>query len=155
MSVFFLIMLTLFTAGIYIPIWFLTRRAAINRIDPQWQIGPNIFIIALAVFSLNFLFFFILAFLGQSTAFLSNLFANGPGSSFSSSPLGAIAAFLYVLMLPITALTDLALLVYCFDVLYVIEKRFNIRSTWCSTTATFFFGLFYVQYRINRLRIQG
>ncbi len=71
------------------------------------------------------------------------------------NPLGAVAAFLYALMIPVTGLTNLALLVYCFDVLYVIEKRFNIRSTWCTTSATFFFGLFYVQYRINRLTIQG
>lgn len=153
MNVCHLIILTLFTTGVYIPIWFLTRRDAINRIDPKWKIGTTVFIIAVVVFSLDLLFALLMGDL--SIDFLSSFLTNSPVPNFSSNPLGAVAAFLYALMIPVTGLTNLALLVYCFDVLYVIEKRFNIRSTWFSTSAAFFFGLFYVQYRINRLTIQG
>lgn len=159
MSVFFLIILTIFTAGIYVPIWFLKQRDAINRLYPKLKFGPHLFIIAIVVYSLFFLMNLInlmnLLIAGSTFDVLSTLSIRGFSSKLASAPLGVIVAYLYgalyAILIPVTLLTSLALKICCFDFLYVIQQSLNIKSTWSSSTATYLFDLFYVQYRINRL----
>ena len=51
-SILVVIILTFITGGIYFPIWYLTRREAINQLHSTEKLGKGIFILGIVVFSL-------------------------------------------------------------------------------------------------------
>lgn len=54
-SVLFVIFLMIITAGIYIPIWFLTRRKVINNLQSSQKLGFDGIVLALVLISISLL----------------------------------------------------------------------------------------------------
>ena len=132
-SVLLMVFLTVITLGIYVPFWFLTRRKAINRLDSSEEL------------SLGMIVFTLLVWIG-----------------------GMVLALAYPENLAVEAFTNIvpgiALLVVAFKVRSILQDHLSppVTGPLSSTAAlqsevsfsgliTFFFSIFYLQYKINRL----
>jgi len=134
MGILLLIFLTVITGGIYAPVWFLTRRNAINGLQSKEKLGFGVFVFMIVAFGISALL-----------AFISGMMegANEMGTAERldaySEILGWVAA--------------ITLLVQCFKVRRIFNEHFNAhlqKGISFSRTATFFFQIFYLQYKINR-----
>ena len=127
MSVVLVIFLTIITAEIYCPIWFLKRIEAINSLKSKEKLQPNIFRILGFLFSLCLIF--------NIVSFIKF----GRGSAFST--LFSIIGWII-------------LVVQSFKVRRIFNEHFNVqmkKQIHFSWTATFFFYIWYLQYKINNL----
>ena len=138
------ILLSFITGGIYFPIWFLRRREAINRLRSPEGIGWAAPFAATVAFSL-----------GLCAAFASG-FAGAMGLREAVGELFASARVL--------AMVGAVLILFeCFKVRRILLDHLRAQSsgifsssvalerdTSFSGVATFFFGIYYLQYKINR-----
>ena len=143
-SVVVVILLSLITGGIYLPIWFLRRREAINRLRSPEGIGWAAPFAATVAFSL-----------GLCAAFASG-FAGAMGLREAVGELFASGRVL--------AMVGAVLILFeCFRVRRIVLDHLHTQSsglfassvalerdTSFSGVATFFFGIYYLQYKINR-----
>ena len=143
-SVVVVILLSLLTGGIYLPIWFLRRREAINRLRSPEGIGWAAPFAATVAFSL-----------GLCAAFASG-FAGAMGLREAVGELFASGRVL--------AMVGAVLILFaCFRVRRIVLDHLHTQSsglfassvalerdTSFSGVATFFFGIYYLQYKINR-----
>ena len=125
MNVVWFVVLSFITGLIYYPIWFLRRRQAINSLHSQKKLKSVVLIIAIVLFSFNLL-------MSQS----SDIEAQKASGTF-----GAIAIIITI--------------VQSFKVRRILEDHCNEylqKNVEFSGTATFFFGAFYLQHKINQLQ---
>jgi len=118
MNVFLMIFLGLVTGGIYLPIWYLRKRDAINSLQSGEKLGSGVFVSVIVLFGASWLIIF--------------------SGSESYGMLDLIAAII--------------LLVQRFKVRRIFTEHFNVhlqRRISFSGAATFFFGAYYLQYKIN------
>lgn len=133
-SVILLIFLTVITAGIYYPIWFLKRRNVINSLQSKEKLNSGVFIFAIVVFSISLL-----------VALISGA-CEELGEMYTAKGLDAFSRILDLV-------AGITLLVQCFKVRRIFNEHFNIhlkRVIAFSGVATFFFQIYYLQYKVNR-----
>lgn len=133
-SVILIIFLTVITAGIYYPAWFLTRRNAINSLQSKEKLNSGVFVFAIVVFSISLLL-----------AFISGA-SEGLGEMDTAKGLDAFSRILDLV-------AGITLLVQCFKVRRIFNEHFNVhlkRDIQFSRVATFFFSIYYLQYKVNR-----
>lgn len=128
------------TLGLYYPIWFLRRRTALNQLDSPRKLRLWPFLIYLGLFSLRVLV------AGASSPLPTEL-AIGPAAALMLSLTQFVAVILMV--------------VQCFVVKDIIEDHLagpegsvttmsTMQRVQLSEVMTFFFGIHYLQYVINR-----
>jgi hypothetical protein len=133
-SVIFMILMTIFTAGIYFPVWFLTRRSVINNLQSKMKLISKVLFFAALVTCISLLLSIISGlneWRGEmDTAILLNDF---------SKTLDLIAWTI--------------LLVQSLKVRSILREHFqdylkmDIKFSWL---ATFLFQIIYLQYKINK-----
>lgn len=138
-SVLLVLVLTIITFGIYYPVWFLKRRDALNNFKSEVTLNKGVFIglIVISVISL------LLAFV---SGFAEGMYEEGLLAS-NISPIldafGNVLDLVYVIIM----------IIECFKVRRIFAEHFNdylnIEIPF-SKVATFFFGVLYLQYKINR-----
>jgi len=141
MSVLLLIFLTVITVGIFSPVWFLKRRNEINNLQAKEKLGTGVFVFAIVVFSISLLVTLMSGAMEGLAEGLGemNLLLTAKGLDLFSRILDLVAG--------------ITLLVQCFKVRRIFNEHFNThlqRGISFSGVATFFFQIFYLQYKINR-----
>lgn len=124
MAVPWFVVLSFITGLIYYPVWFLRRRQAINALQSSKKLKSGFLIVAIVLFSLNLLM--------------------SQGSDVDAQEVGGTLALIAVIIM----------IVQSFKVRRIFEDHCNMylqQSIDFSGVATFFFGAFYLQYKINRL----
>lgn len=138
-SVLVVIILTFITGGIYFPIWYLTRREAINQLNSSEKLGKGIFIAGIVVFSLVLVNSFYSAFL--------NLDAIQAGA--------VVQVTIADLIANIASLIILIPLIYqTFKVKRILIDHYNNhlqKDITFSNIMTLLFLNIYLQYKINKL----
>jgi uncharacterized membrane protein YbjE (DUF340 family) len=134
-SIILIIFLTVITAGIYYPVWFLKRRNAINILQSNEKLNSGVLIFAIVALSIILLL-----------AFISGV----------SEELGEmdIARELDAFAMILNLVVGITLLVKCFKVRRIFNEHYNVhlkRDISFSRVATFFFQIYYLQYKINRI----
>lgn len=134
MSVLALILVMFLTGGIYTGFWFVKRIGSINAMESVFKLGQGIFAFIIAGFAVNVSLLLYVIF--QDVALTEEL---------RQTLLRASDVLALVL--------QVSVLIQCFKVRRVFMDHFNenlkkeIKFSW---PATFFFGIFYLQYKINR-----
>ena len=139
-SVLLMIVLTLVTFGLYYPIWFLRRRAALNRLDSPRKLRLWPFVLFTAWFALQLM-----------TGFAAALNPRGQVTG------GETPLLFNLLQLGI----NIAMLVQSFFTKDILEDHLAgpgdevpsplfVDSVKLSGVMTFFFQIFYLQYIINQ-----
>lgn len=139
-SVLLMVVLTLVTFGLYYPLWFLRRRAALNRLDSPRKLQRWPFLIFLAFLLLQFVI----------------VVASG-----SDSPEQVIGAGGSLLLRFCRLAVGLLMVVQCFFIKDILEDHLagpedNVASpirfdtVRLSGLMTLFFQIFYLQHVINR-----
>jgi hypothetical protein len=130
-----MILMTVITGEIYWAIWFLTRKDAINSLQSREKLGNGISVFVLVAISITLVAAFISG--GLEVA----------GEMEMAENLDAFSGLLDLV-------TGITMLVQCFKVRRILKEHFNVylrRGVQFSGAATFFFGIFYLQYKINNL----
>ena len=128
-NVLFIIFLTIITLGIYCPIWFLTRRKSINNLQSNKKLGIGIFVFIILL---------------QILSFILAIFS---GSMEGINAIDALTGF--------DGIIGIILIVQGFKVRRIFINHFNSqlqREISFSGVATFFFHIYYLQYKINRFK---
>jgi hypothetical protein len=135
------IIFTFITGGIYYPCWFLTRRDQINALHSQEKIGKGVFIFGIVIFSISL-------FLALVSGFLE-----GMGEELGTAEFLAMAKGVDTVDTLLSLVVGITLLVQCFKVRRIFRNHLNDhlgRNISFSGLATFFFQIYYLQYKINR-----
>lgn len=139
-SVILLIVLTVVTLGIYYPVWFLTRRNAINNLQSKEKLGSGIFIFLIVLACVGFpvdLMWVVMELFAERLSEIGLLLSKG------------LDLFSNIL----SVVWWIILLVQCFKVRRIFKEHFNVhlqKDISFSWVATFFFWIFYLQYKVNR-----
>lgn len=135
MSVLALILVMFLTGGIYAGFWFVKRIGSINAMKSAFKLAQGIFAFIIAGFAVNVSLLLYVIF--QDASLTEEL---------RQTLLRASDVLTLVL--------QVSVLIQCFKVRRVFMDHFNeslkkdVKFSW---PATFFFGIFYLQYKINRL----
>ncbi len=137
------VFLTLLSGMIYFPIWFLTRRAAINSLHSREKLGKGVFVTGIAVFSL-------VAVAGLYSGFMraAALVSGGFDAPTSLNILDLLTNVICLVMLSV-------LIPQVFKVKRILMDHFNNylqMNINFSSLLTFLFLNFYLQYKINRIQ---
>jgi len=131
-SVIGMIILTIITLGIYIPIWLFKRREKLNSLNSKMKAGKTVIFIILVLQIIGIIIIFAPFFLTHEN--LSDVSMTFKKFENYQSWVSFFAA--------------LAVLKASFDIRSIIRDHFN---TQLSGAGTFFFTIFYLQYKINQL----
>jgi len=145
MSVILLIFLTVVTAGIYYPVWFLKKRNAINNLQSKEKLGSGVFVFAIVVSSISL-------FVGLLSGVMEAL-AEGLGRMDLMLTVKGLDLWLDLFSRILGWVAGITLLVQCFKVRRIFNEHFNVhlqRGISFSGVATLFFQIYYLQYKINR-----
>ena len=126
MNVLLLILFSIITLGIYIPIWFLVKREAINSLASTEKLGSGAPIFVLLVYVTDAMLIFV--------------------------PLGVTEVYLDIISNLITVIGVSIVVILSFKVRHIFDEHFNLkqqRNIKLSGVATFFFTIYYLQYKIN------
>ena len=121
-NVFLMIILTLVTLAIYIPIWFLRRKSWLNHLSATEKLGSKAAIFVLVIFC------------------ISALFLTVGGLEVIDSLINIVGGITILIL----AFKVRRILHKHFNVKHSLKVRF-------SGVFTFLFTIFYLQYKINRL----
>ena len=135
-SIILMIILTFITAGIYWPIWFMTRRKAINGMQAKEKLGSGVFVLAIVLFVISLL-----------VALGAGVLERLGGELLLAKGLETFSGVVH-------AIAAAAVLVQSFKVRRIFDEHFNVHGQQgiaFSRVATFFFILYYLQYKINRM----
>ena len=132
------------TLGLYFPIWFLRRRAALNRLDSPTELRMWPFLMYGGYFVLEFI-----------TAFMAEF-----------SPDHTNARELAMFVTGLRMITSIVMIVQCFVVRSILEDHLAgpddavsypsvVERVKLSGLMTFFFHIFYLQWAINRYIVGG
>lgn len=130
-SVVLMVILSIVTYGIYIPIWFLKGMAALNNLKSKLKVKKAYFIVVLVL------------------AIISLLLLVPPLMFGVSSSIGQMVDKIDS---AVNLMFGIAILAVSFDIKRILEDHFGIKL---SGIATFFFTIFYLQYKINELIDSG
>jgi hypothetical protein len=136
------IIFTFITAGIYCSCWFLTRRDQINTLHSQEKIGKGVFIFGIVIFSISL-------FLAVVSGFLE-----GMGEELGTAEFLAMAKGIDAFDRFLSFVAIMTLVLQCFKVRRIFQNHFNDhlgKNISFSGFATFFFQIYYLQYKINRI----
>ena len=129
-SVLLMIVLTILTLGLYYPVWFLRRRAALNRLESPRKLQLWPFLIFLAFWLLQIVI----------------VIASGP-----ESPEQTIGAGASLLLRLSRLAVGILMVVQCFFIKDILEDHLaGPEAVTLSGLMTFFFQIYYLQYAINR-----
>ncbi len=139
-SVILMILLLIVTLGFYYPIWFLRRRAALNRLDSPRKLQRWPFLVLLAYFVFDFIFGFVTA---------------------SRAPEETVGAGGATLLISLRLAVGILVLIQCFSIRQILEdhlagpddtvpRMLSVGRVELSGLLTFLFTIFYLQYAINR-----
>jgi hypothetical protein len=134
-SVLLMLVLSGITAGIFQPIWFLTRRKAVNSLNSKTKLGAGRFILVVATYIAGTLLSLLLP--RVTTLGRPWLWYFGP-----------LSVNVFTVALSYVAIVILG--VNSFWVRRAIHDHMQRESVF-SWIGTFLFQIFYLQYRINRL----
>jgi hypothetical protein len=142
-SVLRVVVLSLLTFGLYVPFWYLRRRAAINSLGSPEKLSKGVFIFALSLWILDFLVNLIYGALTEA------------GTSFPASFMRNLSRILELAV-------GIILLIQAFKVRRILLDHNGVQqagmfssqigleaNTSFSGVATFFLGIWYLQYKIN------
>jgi H+/Cl- antiporter ClcA len=120
-----MILLVMVTYGIYIPIWFMKQRNAINNLKSKEKIpnGPIIFV--LVIFILSAIMFI-------------------PSIIYENTSIGNTIDWIDS---AINIIGGLTIIVISFKIKKILNEHYNAQL---SGLGTFFLTLFYLQYKINQ-----
>lgn len=136
MNVLYVIFLSLMTLGIYFPIWILKRQKALDNLQSNEKIGVAVPVTVILLLSFAVLFYLKAGFVKIDDISASNSFET----------LAAVS----------DAIGGFTLLFLCFKCRRILDEHFNDylqKSIRFSMVATFFFGVYYLQYKINRIDV--
>jgi hypothetical protein len=124
-NVLLMILLTLITYGVYIPVWFLNRKDSINNLNSKEKIsaGPIIFLLIISIIYAIMLI---------------------PSILFTETSIGSIIDWIDII---INLAGSIIILIMSFKVRRILNEHYNTKI---SDIATFLFTFFYLQYKINR-----
>ena len=136
-----MIAFTIFSVGLYLPIWFLRRRAALNQLDAPRTLARWPFVAVLATFALH----------------VAAIVAFGPARGAARSDMFTAISGLFQLA---NMACGVLMLVQCFfvrDMLQdhlagpddVVPTGFGSEQASVSGVLTFLFTIYYLQYVIN------
>lgn len=135
------IVLTMITLGIYIPIWLFKQKDGLNNLNSKMKIGNTIIIITLLLQIAYILSITLPSFFITTEDMLKMI---GGLSDYS------IWVKLQTYSFYIGLFAGIAILKVVFDIRSMINSHFNTKLSWAGT---FFFNIFYLQYKINHLVI--
>lgn len=141
-SVFFVVLLTAFTGGVYYPIWFLRRREEFNKLNSQTKLGKGIFIFIL---SLTIIILLLCGYSGFSDGI--NQATRGEQLSLRFNNIDLISSILtliYIIPLVQQTFKTKRILIDHFN----NSQKNNIKF---SNFWTFILLNFYLQYKINKI----
>jgi hypothetical protein len=130
-----MILMIVLTGGIYWAIWFLTRKDAINSLQSKEKLSTGVLVFV---------------FVAASMSVLGALISGGL-EGFGEMHMAEVFNVFGGLLDLITGIT---MLVQCFKIRRILKAHFNLylrRGVYFSGVATFFLGILYLQYKINRL----
>ena len=132
MNVVLLIFLTWITAGIYAPVWFLRNRYYMNKLQSERKVKKGIFIFLIFILSLSLI-----------------------GSIFISIKkefdyVYEIIALLNILIKLVFVFVIISQSFKVYDIFNDHYNKFLGRGIQFSGVLTFFFTIFYLQYKMNR-----
>lgn len=133
-NVAYLIIICLVTAGIFVPIWFLKNVQAINSLKSNIKINYNTFLILLIMTII-------------SKAFLIASFV------YDSMGINDTMMMLEIVSETLDLVIGIMIIIQAFKVKAIISDHFITyldHDDKLSILATFFFTIFYLQYKINR-----
>ena len=134
---------TLITAGIYYPCWFLTRRCQINKLHSREKLSNGLFILGIVIYS----FSLILACVSGMLEGIQEV--NGTTEFLKiAEGLGSVDKFL-------TLFIGIIMIMQSFKVKRILQDHYDDylrRNVSFSGLATFFFGIYYLQYKINKFQ---
>jgi hypothetical protein len=136
------IIFSVFTGGIYMRVWFLTRARALNALRAPDVLVPAIFVVCIILDGLSF-----------GVVLASGVF-EGLAEELAKPDYLAIAQTLDNIDRFETIVVGIIILVQCFKVKRILQHyvyRQAVDGIGFSGVATFFLGIFYLQYKINRL----
>jgi len=131
-NIILMIFLTLITMGIYVPVWFLIQKKAINDLKSKEKLTDTPFQIVLVLYSFSL---FILIYQIFSSDYVQNSILDNIDNFISVT--GAIIV-----------------LVMSFKVRRIFHQYFNIvlkKNIMLSKLWTFLFGIYYLQFKINKI----
>ncbi|MCI5138607.1 MAG: DUF4234 domain-containing protein [Candidatus Electrothrix sp. AR1] len=132
---------TVITAGIYYPCWFLTRRNQINKLHSREKLSKGFFILGIVIYSISLLL------ACGSGVFEGIQEANGTAEFLKiAEGLDSVDKFL-------TLFISIIMIMQSFKVKRIFQDHFDDylrRNVSFSGLATFFFGIYYLQYKINK-----
>jgi hypothetical protein len=135
-SIILMIILTVITAGIYWPIWFWIRRKAINMMQAKEKLGSGVLVLAIILFVISLF-----------VALIAGVMERVGEELLLAKGLEAFSGILHTV-------AAAAVLVQSFKVRRIFDEHFNThlrKGISFSRVATFFFILYYLQYKINRI----
>ena len=146
-SLILVIFLTCATSGIYIPIWFLTRRRAINALRSEEKLGKGILILATVIFTV--------ATVGSS--YLTVLDFMDFIAPLSAGNQGLLMLGLNAGLNVISLVAFIPVIYEAFKVKRILDDHLNYlgKDMRFSKVWTFLLMNIYLQYRINRLEAPG
>lgn len=130
MNLLWLALLTVITFQLYIPVWFLNRRNAINSLRSPNKLGAGVFVFVLVVFSVGLMLSIAVPMDEEFTEI-------------------GTAEMLFISWAILEVVAGITLLVQLFKARRIFDDHFTYVSF--SRIATFFLGIWYLQYKINRL----
>lgn len=136
------IIFTILTAGIYYPCWFLSRRNAINSLQTTEKLGHGVFVSVIVMQSVSLLM-----------ALVSGGF-EGASEGLGASDLMLTAKVIDLFSSLIDIVAGITILVQCFKLRRILREHFNHHlghSIQWSGVLLFFFQIYYLQYKVNRL----
>ncbi|MFZ3073251.1 MAG: hypothetical protein WA162_08410 [Thermodesulfobacteriota bacterium] len=134
MGVLALVIVMFLTGGIYTGFWFVKRIGAINAMKSEFKLREGIFAFIIAGFAVNVSLLLYVIF--QDASLTEEL----RQTLLQASDI-------------LTIVLQVSVLIQCFKARRIFMDHFNenlkkeIKFSW---PATFFFGIFYLQYKINR-----
>lgn len=136
------IFFSIITAGLYYPCWFLTRRKAFNSFSTYDKLHVIPFIFVIVIFSISIIL-----------NCISGYWEMMGEENFDMAALHRAHGIDQVDRL-ITSIAGIVLVVQCFKARRILRDHFNLslgrNVEFCGVTL-FFLGIFYLQYKINRL----
>ena len=133
MNVFLLFIITIVTAAIFMPIWFLRRKDWLNRLSATKKLGSRLAIFVLVIYCIAAILLFVPLEVLKYEAWegIDNLIALVGG---------------------------IIIVILAFRVRRILIEHFNEKlgmNISFSGAGTFFFTILYLQYKMNRLPISG
>jgi Domain of unknown function (DUF4234) len=151
-NVLLVILLTIITLGFYYPYWFIRNRTGINSLNSPEKLGYGIFAFVFALWLFEWVFLVVAGQLDE----IPSLSRFGLGDT--------VASLLAVFFVLATAGSGILLLVQAFKVKRMLEAHTAVstagplagslalvQGSTYSVLATFFLGIYYLQYKINEV----